>query len=252
MVRLRCCNHWLHEDCLSKSVLDGRCPTCRIWLASLDEARVLVGAVEMGDVQKVKELLEKHTPCTAQDYYGRTPLHLAVLEGHEEVVKELLSHGVDTSTADFKGRTALHLAAHGYSLDVSKLATSCRDSAPWRMLAHSSARQPFLVEREQGFITMVSELTTFHPFPRLPDELRLLIWNLASAHPRTVTIHAYPRQTQIAEYLISPSPITAPLHTCRESRTEALTTYTKAFHYPNNPRYTFVNFHVDTIRLVDS
>ncbi|PVH69920.1 hypothetical protein DL98DRAFT_541246 [Cadophora sp. DSE1049] len=106
-------------------------------------------------------------------------------------------------------------------------------------------------KREQGFITMVSELTTFHPFPRLPDELRLLIWNLASAHPRTVTIHAHPRQTQIAEYLISPSPIPAPLHTCRESRTEAFTTYTKAFHCPNNPRYTFVNFHVDTIRLVD-
>merc|ERR1712230_117721 len=121
MVRPRCCNHWLHEDCLSKSVLDGRCPTCRIWLASLDEARVLAGAAEMGDVQKVKELLEKHTPCTAQDYYGRTPLHLAVLEGHEEVVKELLGHGVDTSTADFKGRTALHLAAQRYSLGVLTL-----------------------------------------------------------------------------------------------------------------------------------
>ncbi|PVH69919.1 hypothetical protein DL98DRAFT_152771 [Cadophora sp. DSE1049] len=52
MVRLRCCNHWLHEDCLSKSVLDGRCPTCRIWLASLDKARVLAGAAEMGDVQR--------------------------------------------------------------------------------------------------------------------------------------------------------------------------------------------------------
>lgn len=66
-------------------------------------------------------LLEKHTPCTAQDYYGRTPLHLAVLDGHEEVVKELLDYGVDTSTADFKGWTALHLAAQGYSLGVLRL-----------------------------------------------------------------------------------------------------------------------------------
>jgi ankyrin repeat protein len=46
-----------------------------------------------------------------RDYYGRTPLHSAVLDGHEEVVKELLDYGVDTSTTDFKGRTALHLAA---------------------------------------------------------------------------------------------------------------------------------------------
>jgi hypothetical protein len=80
MVQLRCCDHWLHEDCLSKSVLDGRCPTCRIWLASLDDALVLAGAASAGDVLKVKELLEKHTPCTAQDYYGRTALHLAPME----------------------------------------------------------------------------------------------------------------------------------------------------------------------------
>ncbi|KAH9203525.1 hypothetical protein DL95DRAFT_472304 [Leptodontidium sp. 2 PMI_412] len=94
IVRLRCCNHWLHEDYLSKSVLDGHFPTYRIWLASLDKARVLAGASEMGDVQKVKELLEKHTPCAAQDYYGRNPLYFAVLEGDDEVVKELLGHGV--------------------------------------------------------------------------------------------------------------------------------------------------------------
>ena len=121
MVRLRCCNHWLYEDCLSKSVLDGRCPTCGIWLASLDDTQVLAGAASAGDVLKVRELLEKHTSCTARDYYGRTPLHSVVPDGHEEVVKELLDYRVDTSTTDFKGRTALHLAAQGYSLGVLRL-----------------------------------------------------------------------------------------------------------------------------------
>jgi hypothetical protein len=121
MVRLRCCSHWLHEDCLSKSVLDGRCPTCGIWLASLDDAQVLAGAASAGDVLKVRELLEKHTSCTTPDYYGRTPLHSAVLGGHEEVVKELLDHGVDTSAADYKEQTALHLAAQRYSPDILEL-----------------------------------------------------------------------------------------------------------------------------------
>jgi len=116
MVRLRYCDHWLYEDCLSKSVLDSCCPTYRIWLAFLDNTQVLAGAASAGDILKVKELLEKHMPYIAQDYYGKTPLHLAVLEGHEEVVKELLDHGVDTATTDFKGRTALHLATRGYSL----------------------------------------------------------------------------------------------------------------------------------------
>jgi ankyrin repeat protein len=118
MVRLRCCDHWLHEDCLSKSVLDGRCSTCRIWLASLDDALVLASTASAGDALKVKKLLEKQTPRTAQDYYGRTPLHSAVLDGHGELVEELLDHGVDTSTTDFKGQTALHLAAKGYSPGV--------------------------------------------------------------------------------------------------------------------------------------
>jgi hypothetical protein len=70
MVRLRYCNHWVHEDYLSKYVLDGRCPTCRIWLASLDGAQVLAGAASTEDVIKVRELLEMHMSCTAPDYYG--------------------------------------------------------------------------------------------------------------------------------------------------------------------------------------
>jgi len=34
----------------------------------LYRAQVPAGAASVGDVLKVKELLEKHTPCTAQDY----------------------------------------------------------------------------------------------------------------------------------------------------------------------------------------
>ncbi|PMD52623.1 ankyrin [Hyaloscypha bicolor E] len=121
MVRLRCCNHWLHEYCLSKSVLDDCCPTCRIRLTSLNDVMVLSEAASTGDILKVKELLERDTCCTAQDFYGRALLHLAVLFGHEEVVKELLDHGVDISISDLKGRAALHLAAQRYSPDILRL-----------------------------------------------------------------------------------------------------------------------------------
>ena len=55
-------------------------------------------------------------PYIAQDYYGKTPLHLAVLEGHEEVVKELLDYRVNIATTNFKGQTVLHLTTRGYSL----------------------------------------------------------------------------------------------------------------------------------------
>jgi ankyrin repeat protein len=121
MIRLQYCNYWLYEDCLSKSVLDSYYPTYRIWLASLDNTQVLTGAASAGDILKVKELLEKHTPCIVQDYYSKTPLYLVVLEGYEEVVKELLDHRVDTATTDFKGQTVLYLAIQGYSLGILRL-----------------------------------------------------------------------------------------------------------------------------------
>ena len=60
----------------------------------------LLEAASTGDVLQVGELLVKHTFCTAQDYYGRTALHLTALCGNQEVVKELLDHGVETSIAD--------------------------------------------------------------------------------------------------------------------------------------------------------
>ena len=74
-----------------------------------------------GRCSKGQGALEKHSSCTAQDYYGRTPLHSVVLHAHEKVIKELFDYGVDTSTTDFKGRTALHVGAQGYSPGVLRL-----------------------------------------------------------------------------------------------------------------------------------
>jgi hypothetical protein len=98
---------------------------------------------------------------------------------------------------------------------------------------------------------MAPDLPTFHPFPHLPDELRLQIWRLAASQPRTLTMHAYPPQSRDVDYLVSPDPIPALIHTCHESRMEALMSYTKAFSCGVGPRYTWVNFNLDTIRVHD-
>ncbi|CAG9987777.1 unnamed protein product [Clonostachys byssicola] len=77
-------------------------------------------------------------------------------------------------------------------------------------------------------------MTTFHPFPRLPYELRIQIWKL-TVEPRTVEIRVggfykdlgpktkdkpegEPADRQYVQYLVTPTPVPGPLQTCREAR----------------------------------
>ena len=64
---------------------------------------------------------------------------------------------------------------------------------------------------------------TFHPFPRLPAELRLRVWEL-TVEPRTVKVEFRGRTegSRWFEVLHSTTPIPGSLQTCRESRNAGL------------------------------
>lgn len=92
-------------------------------------------------------------------------------------------------------------------------------------------------------------MATFHPFPRLPYELRAMVWALA-AEPRTVQINVeYGERiksdfTTGIYYLVSSTPVPAVLHTCRESRKQS--PYEKLFYcQETEPCYVWVNFDLD-------
>ncbi|KAK8122669.1 hypothetical protein PG984_011339 [Apiospora sp. TS-2023a] len=59
-------------------------------------------------------------------------------------------------------------------------------------------------------------MATFHPFPRLPPELRAQIWRL-TVEPRIVNI-----RTNSFSQLISSTPVPTALHTCHEARSLGL------------------------------
>ncbi|KAH6625095.1 hypothetical protein C7974DRAFT_395408 [Boeremia exigua] len=60
-------------------------------------------------------------------------------------------------------------------------------------------------------------MITFHPFPRLPLELREQIWN-DTVEPRTVDVRRVREGTQRYGQLVSSTPIPAILQSCREAR----------------------------------
>ncbi|OPB46288.1 hypothetical protein A0O28_0064090 [Trichoderma guizhouense] len=90
-------------------------------------------------------------------------------------------------------------------------------------------------------------MSTFHPFPRLPIELRLRIWDL-TAFPRMVHVmrqcideHGEPG----LQYMATSTPCAAVVQVCRESRRHA--PYRRAFTTGAEPRYIWVNFESDMI-----
>ncbi|XXG94167.1 hypothetical protein Hte_000419 [Hypoxylon texense] len=69
-------------------------------------------------------------------------------------------------------------------------------------------------------------MITFHPFPRLPTELRVYVWALA-VEPRVVEVRVVPDNPRKVQRLVSPTPVPAMLQTCQEARYLGL--YNQAF-----------------------
>ncbi|CAB0042772.1 unnamed protein product [Trichogramma brassicae] len=66
---------------------------------------------------KIIEDERRSVRVNAQNKFGDTPLHLALVEKHKKLVKLLLENDADANLANAEGSTALHVACHGYEQD---------------------------------------------------------------------------------------------------------------------------------------
>ena len=68
--------------------------------------------VVMGDLKKIKELLNKDGDyLNSKNSEGNTPLHLAVELGNEEVIKFLIENACDLNVKNEKGLSPLGITA---------------------------------------------------------------------------------------------------------------------------------------------
>ncbi|KAG0647464.1 hypothetical protein D0Z07_6893 [Hyphodiscus hymeniophilus] len=103
----------------------------------------------------------------------------------------------------------------------------------------------------------MSTLTSFTLFPSLPTEIRLKIWGIVVATPRTVTVICNKEppirgKPRAAKSFTSSCPPPAVLHINRETRYEALAVYTPRFKHPLSPCATYLNLSIDTVKLPDN
>ncbi|RYP50302.1 hypothetical protein DL768_004155 [Monosporascus sp. mg162] len=105
-------------------------------------------------------------------------------------------------------------------------------------------------------------MTTFHPFPRLPPELRARIWEL-TIEPRTVEVRivhkdpivppdALSENRRSVSHMVSLTPVPATLQACQEARNQGL--YQQAFSEIAGSddvgrRYIWLNLEIDMISI---
>jgi len=78
-------------------------------------------AVEKGDLEEVKRLLEKGADVNAKDKDGWTPFSRAANDGHKEVAELLIAKGADMNTKDNWGETPLYQAVENGHKEVVEL-----------------------------------------------------------------------------------------------------------------------------------
>lgn len=75
-----------------------------------------------GELEQVEDwLAQDGADPNTRDYTGRTPLHLAVMQGTPEIVKALVDCGARLVARLADGRTALHLAAERGNVEIVKI-----------------------------------------------------------------------------------------------------------------------------------
>ncbi len=83
---------------------------------------LLCAAAKQADLQALKRMVRDGAVLDQGDHDGRTALHLAAAEGHDQVVSWLLNHGANPKVTDRWGRTPLQEArAAGHDATVMML-----------------------------------------------------------------------------------------------------------------------------------
>lgn len=78
-------------------------------------------AIKRGDVQDVRDLLERGVDVDARDSHGQTALMLAAHAGHRKIVEALIAHRANLNTTAKYGLNALMLALIGGHAEVARL-----------------------------------------------------------------------------------------------------------------------------------
>lgn len=112
-------------------------------------------AADKGEIETLKQLLEKGTPVDKPNETGTTALMTTAREGHLKAVQFLLDKGANVNAVNLAGMTAVHLAAMGNHTEVILLLLQRGASLAAK---NSVGRTPLLVAVGIGRLAAVQTL----------------------------------------------------------------------------------------------
>lgn len=92
-------------------------------------------AVETGDMDIIKALGQREVNWNVLDVYESTPLHTAILEGHNDIALYLMSQKADPNRDNWSGETAY---SYAYVKDIALFKQMKREGAKPRGLIHKA------------------------------------------------------------------------------------------------------------------
>ena len=81
----------------------------------------ILDAVDLRNIEAVKQYITAGTDVNTKDEDGRTALHLAAYNGHTEIAKLLLANNADVNVMDAVGQTPLNIAAGNGDTELVEL-----------------------------------------------------------------------------------------------------------------------------------
>jgi len=126
-----------------------------------EDEKKLFEAVKQGNIDKIKELLDKGVNVNVATSVGWTPLHVAVYCGCTNIVKLLLNHGADVNVRDNDGWTPLLFTAYYGREDIVKLLLNHGADLD---IKNKEGKTPIDIAKEEGYDD-IARLLEKHRFP---------------------------------------------------------------------------------------
>ena len=118
----------------------------------------LMVAVDRKNLDVVKFLIDKGADVNAKDKNGMTPLILAVSYCQLDIVKFMLGKGADVNAKDKDGKTLLMLALNGGNLDVVKFLVAKGADVNAK---NKNGKTPIMLARESRNLALVENMVKF-------------------------------------------------------------------------------------------